>query len=410
MTTTAQRLLPFKAPDLSSVNGNSDNSEVGAVLIQPSDQPGDLPGQNPLAPMSYGTTARPPLDHLKPMSDLPEKHIPTASKSSHRLIIIGDVHGQLEPLEKLLKKAECTKSRGDHVIFTGDLVSKGPDSPGVVALAMGLGASAVRGDHEDRVLLAYKNAKHVHVVGAGMEKDGKLTNASANEDEDDLAESLFSHGDDKDLATARTLNDAQRKWLGELPVILRVGKIPNHGDIAVVHAGLVPGTSLKKQDPWAIMTMRTLVYPAEGARREQVKNDLEEAEKKKKGDDKDIKVSESWVNSEWQKAKDRGDTKTDRDVSLPIEGHDGRSWAEAWNEKQEALDEDSRLTVVYGHDAKTGLNVGKYTYGLDSDCVRGGQLSALVFFPGETGKVEHMILHVDCEKARGSDDEYDFYS
>lgn len=36
------------------------------------------------------------------------------------------------------------------------------------------------------------------------------------------------------------------------------------------------------------------------------------------------------------------------------------------------------MTVIYGHDAKTGLSIRDYTKGLDSGCVKGGRLTALV--------------------------------
>ena len=56
--------------------------------------------------------------------------------------------------------------------------------------------------------------------------------------------------------------------------------------------------------------------------------------------------------------------------------------------------ESTRTTVIYGHDAKRGLQVHKYTKGLDSACVRGGKLTALVISAG--GAQE--IFQVDCQQ------------
>lgn len=39
-------------------------------------------------------------------------------------------------------------------------------------------------------------------------------------------------------------------------------------------------------------------------------------------------------------------------------------------------------TVIYGHDAKLGLTIKTYTKGLDSNCVDGGELTALVVEDG----------------------------
>lgn len=49
-------------------------------------------------------------------------------------------------------------------------------------------------------------------------------------------------------------------------------------------------------------------------------------------------------------------------------------------------------TVIYGHDSKTGLAIRTYTKGLDSGCVKGGKLTALVIENG--GK--QSLVHVRC--------------
>lgn len=51
-------------------------------------------------------------------------------------------------------------------------------------------------------------------------------------------------------------------------------------------------------------------------------------------------------------------------------------------------------TVIYGHDAVKSLNIQKYTKGLDSGCVYGRKLSALVVENG--GKQE--VVQVKCKK------------
>ncbi len=52
-----------------------------------------------------------------------------------------------------------------------------------------------------------------------------------------------------------------------------------------------------------------------------------------------------------------------------------------WNAAQERLPPDLRTTVIYGHDARRGLNLQPYTKGLDTGCVKGGPLTALVIEP-----------------------------
>lgn len=67
--------------------------------------------------------------------------------------VIGDIHGEREKAEILLKK---WNTDNEQLVFLGDLVDRGPDSYGVIKLAMELvkkyGAKVVGGNHEDMFL------------------------------------------------------------------------------------------------------------------------------------------------------------------------------------------------------------------------------------------------------------------
>lgn len=67
--------------------------------------------------------------------------------ASPRRIFVGDVHGCREPLERLLAAVAFVPGR-DRLLPVGDLVNKGPDSAGVLALVMELGAESVLGNHD----------------------------------------------------------------------------------------------------------------------------------------------------------------------------------------------------------------------------------------------------------------------
>lgn len=59
---------------------------------------------------------------------------------------------------------------------------------------------------------------------------------------------------------------------------------------------------------------------------------------------------------------------------------------------------DSRMTIVYGHDSKRGLNIRKYSRGIDSGCVRGGKLTALVVeADAKGGPVKQSLVSVRCK-------------
>ncbi|KAK8140558.1 hypothetical protein PG984_000624 [Apiospora sp. TS-2023a] len=394
---------PNEPPSVKDENGSTDSTEEIAAPLQFDDKVlgtvtnNDIKKQIPLEPvppMLHGTSVPPSSKSAVTVATLPPNHMPRAAAGSPRLIIIGDVHGQLKELKALLQKAEYSAERGDHVIFTGDMINKGPDSAGVVALAMEMGASGVRGNHEDKVLLA-------HAQEAVDESESTPKNPKREEAE-------TSKGGNAALATARSLSPEQLKWLGELPVVLRLGKIADQtsGEWVVVHAGLVPGVPLEDQDPTAVMNMRTLRFPGREQARQEVRQDLEDAAAAKQK--KVVDVTEGAVEAAYEREEKilekNGVARNDIDIAVPTEARDGLPWSEAWNKAQKALKhKKERVSVVYGHDAKTGLNLNPYSFGLDSSCVRGGQLSALVFEPGRSmiGRhvVKHRIVSTDCEKA-----------
>ncbi len=502
----------------------------------------------PMVPMAYGSTARPAIKGVanlvaeqpvelivNDISDGPTPESPTAPLRNvlrrRRFIFVGDVHGQRKPLDELLDKIDFDAGN-DHLVLTGDLVNKGPDSAGVVQLVMDLGASAVRGNHEDRVLLAYESlrstktqprpaaAAHAPTTAAeegeepekvvklaSIEAEGKMARASAmlqreedikkkglgilaflglrrpSEEEivdhvkavaeldiDPLEQNPFSHGDAIDRATAASLTPEQAQWLGELPVILHIGRIapppsavsnaaasanvnaPFH-DVVVVHAGLVPGLPMERQDPYAAMVMRSLVHPADEVRFARAR--LIAAQKiraRSWGRIKPIQridVPKRNTEAEYRKLQQAvygPDLKHPRQpvplgsprhpigdspeapnlVLLPIEGHfregHGRiHWAAAWNQAQHDIPTpENRTTVIYGHDAITGLLVPQapssgllgmlssaetdtgYTFGLDSGAVYGGKLTALIVEAARDGRIKHRIEQVSCPKASKS--------
>lgn len=120
-------------------------------------------------------------------------------------------------MEALLEKLSFTPDR-DHLIFTGDIINKGPDSVGVVEFARKYGASAVRGNHEDKILklrneLDFSNG---HLVSNGdvlhkeNEEEGPV-NGGEDEDEDDRSDSLSSSDSGKDKKKDKKLKKEEKK-------------------------------------------------------------------------------------------------------------------------------------------------------------------------------------------------------
>jgi hypothetical protein len=205
-----------------------------------------------------------------------------------RTIIVGDVHGCREELERLLDHVGLTSD--DKLVMAGDLVVRGPDPAGVVDLVMRLGAPSVRGNHEDRLL----RLRQSH----GAPRVGTMTRA-----------------------TARALRGRHWEWLASLPLGLA---LPEHS-VRVVHAGVVPGVPYAHQPPRALMYMRTL--------------------------------------------DEHGEPREQR------EGPGRTLWGACYGGAEH---------VVFGHHARPEPQLHAHATGIDTGCVYGGRLTAMVLRPGET--------------------------
>ncbi|WP_326571992.1 polynucleotide kinase-phosphatase [Actinacidiphila glaucinigra] len=100
--------------------------------------------------------------------------------------IIGDIHGCSSELETLLGKlgyVDGVHPEGRTAVFVGDLVDRGPDSPGVLRRVMGMVAAGdalcVPGNHENKLgrWLKGRQVQHTHGLAETIEQlekeDGK---------------------------------------------------------------------------------------------------------------------------------------------------------------------------------------------------------------------------------------------
>ncbi|BAC09973.1 metallophosphoesterase family protein [Thermosynechococcus vestitus] len=136
-----------------------------------------------------------------------------------RLILIGDVHGHYEGLCRLLDLVSPTGS--DRLYFLGDLVDRGPKSAAVVELVRQRGYGAVRGNHEDMMLLTFEG-KQINPprLLVWSQSGGDKTLASYTS-----TELLWEHLD----------------WLQTVPLYQDLG------NVFIAHAGLNPALPLEQQ-------------------------------------------------------------------------------------------------------------------------------------------------------------------
>lgn len=80
---------------------------------------------------------------------------------SGRVIAVGDIHGCAREFEELLGKLALTKH--DRVVLLGDLVNRGPDSHGVLALAREHAHCSLLGNHELRLLNYRRTGDPTHL-------------------------------------------------------------------------------------------------------------------------------------------------------------------------------------------------------------------------------------------------------
>ncbi|KAI8977591.1 Metallo-dependent phosphatase-like protein [Mycotypha africana] len=133
-------------------------------------------------------------------------------------------------------------------------------------------------------------------------------------------------------AIALNMTKEDYEYLVNCPVILH---LPNYNDTVVVHAGVDPNLkSLEDQIPYLVMNMRNIYN------------------------------------------------------SVPTPEKDvGIQWAQEWNSLQKNL-VTNYTNVFYGHDSSRGLNIQAYTFGLDTGCVEGKELTAMEISTREVTQVK----------------------
>ena len=144
---------------------------------------------------------------------------------SGRFIAIGDVHGCARELEALLEKLALT--RQDRVILLGDLVNRGPDSAGVIALARQHAHRSLLGNHELRLLNYRRTGDPTHLKKS-------------------------------DYDTLKQLSSRDWEYLAAMPLTYHVTDV--EPSTVLVHGGFLPGKRWRSQ-PARVVTRIQVIGP-----------------------------------------------------------------------------------------------------------------------------------------------------
>jgi hypothetical protein len=255
-------------------------------------------------------------------------------ESKKNVLVIGDVHGCFEELQKLHQKAVQENDGLDFefVIMVGDLCNKGPQSAEVIRFVrLQEDWFSVRGNHDNGALEAALGDK-------GKRKKKKYKWVVEGESGDSSSSTDSSSEKDGQI----TLSDEDVGWLSELPYSLKIPGSYFREDIdtIIVHGGFIPGVELDSQEIETMINVRE-VTPV-------------------------CKV-EDVVGFKYHERKDGHEAI----VSDGLVCKEPRPWANVWKGPER---------VIFGHDARRGLQryEGDWAIGLDSGAVYGRGMTAII--------------------------------
>ena len=268
---------------------------------------------------------------------------------------IGDLQGCFEPLERLLAHVGFDRAR-DRLWFVGDLVNRGPDSLACLRFVRELGDAAVTvlGNHDI----------HLLCVAEGVESARKR----------DTLDEVLAAPDRGEILD----------WLRHRP-LMHV-----EGDVALVHAGLLP--------QWTVAKARALAAEVEavlaGEGHREFLDELYGDEPARWSDS--LEGMDRWrliVNAMTRMRV----CEPDGAMALGFKGEPGEA-SEGWIPWFDMPGRMSRdHAIVCGHWSALGVCVRPNLYSLDSGCVWGRALTAVRL-------EDRALFQVDCRAVTASRD------
>ncbi|KAF9790489.1 calcineurin-like phosphoesterase [Thelephora terrestris] len=332
----------------------------------------------------------------------------SSSDQPTRLLFVGDVHGRFEDLQHLLRKVNYDPAAGDTLVHTGDTITKSSvlESKKVLEWMAAHDVAGVRGNH-DQAVIDWKGWRDwisstsagkawLHSLDRDWENENSKTSSNAL-DPIDWAKERRKNSPRKHKSwwrrvprgwkmfnehylIAASLEQREYEYLLSLPLVLHIPSIHTF----TVHAGIlasdVSRPATDRHQPLArhpnpprssnpTVDETALRFLQESA----ILNDIPQN-------------NEPWVMLNMRSIL--------KDNTIIRRNKKGHPWTRDYNEIMDrcvgyganfASDSTAKkglpcmpATVVYGHAAARGLDINRWSFGLDSGCAYGRKLSALV--------------------------------
>jgi len=344
----------------------------------------------------------PDFTQYKYLQTLPSKHFPIAN--DRRIIAIGDIHGMNDSLTALLKELSYD-SRSDTLIHLGDLVTKDKvQSSPVLTFMSTNNILGVRGNNDQKVIEWRAWMDWIVAVPGGREwledVDGRWSHVNgdlSNTEFDAWLKSGSKRWQDyvpegwkllgKHYKVARDMSRDHYDYLRSLPLVLYAPL----GHTYFVHAGLLPADPTRKlTDPkqplshWPTKPKpKADILTLRGLQERALLKDIPQNR-------------DAWVLMNMRSLTKNGKVS---------DGKKDTPWSDLWNDVMgmcsgmDALEQHSaskrsptsRLfqrkakalpcfpsMVLYGHAAARGLDVNRWSVGIDTGCAYGRRLTAVV--------------------------------
>lgn len=176
-----------------------------------------------------------------------------ATSWNERTYAVGDVHGRLDLLERLVDEIQEHAARRreieTHIVFVGDLIDRGPSSAQVLywlhsAQRKNDKIITLLGNHEEAMLRALSNEPGM--LKAWLRIGGRATLRSFGFEPPEFDQPSMELMQDIRAAVPEHITN----WIASWPLYAR------SGDYFFCHAGVRPGVSLKRQSRGDLLWMR----------------------------------------------------------------------------------------------------------------------------------------------------------